>query len=248
MTLDPARAGQAETNERRALAAARNVVVTGSAALPLLARYGIAQSVVAVIEPGTVRRPLASGSAGDAVQLLCVATLQPGKGHRILLEALRSVSNRHWHLTCAGSVTRDPATAERLQALVHDFGLTRSVTFSGELDELELAARYDVSDVFVLATLQETYGMAVAEALAHGLPVVSTACGAIPELVGGTAGVVVPPGDASAFGTALENVISNEALRAQLREGARSRRELLPSPEHAVDRFSEFLEGVQAHG
>ena len=55
--------------------------------------------------------------------------------------------------------------------------------------------RYDRTDVFVLATLRETYGMAVAEALAHGLPVVSTSTGAIPALVGTDAGLLVAPGD-----------------------------------------------------
>ncbi|MGE0704467.1 MAG: glycosyltransferase family 4 protein [Vicinamibacterales bacterium] len=248
LTLDPARSRQAETGERRALAAARRIVVTGSATVSLLERYALTGREVVVIEPGTARRPLAAGSDGDDLQLLCVATLQPGKGHHILLEALGSVSSRNWHLTCAGSVLRDTATAERVRALVQTFGLDRHVSFDGELDEPSLAARYDVRDVFVLATLQETYGMAVAEALAHGLPVVSTACGAIPELVGQTAGLIVPPGDVAALRAGLESVISDGALRARLRDGARHRRELLPSPEHAVDRFSVLLEELQVHG
>ena len=69
------------------------------------------------------------------------------------------------------------------------------VSLAGDLDAPRLSDCYDRADVFVLATLQETYGMAVAEALAHGLPVVSTTTGAIPALVGDDAGSLVPPGE-----------------------------------------------------
>ena len=57
-----------------------------------------------------------------------------------------------------------------------------------------VAEFYDRSDVLVLPTFYEGYGMAVAEALARGIPVVSTRTGAIPDLVGTEAGVLVPPG------------------------------------------------------
>ena len=86
--LDREDAARFEDGERRALAAAALVVVTGRAALPLIARYAVDASRVVVVEPGTDRAPLAHGSRTGPVELLTVATLNPGKGHEMLLEAL----------------------------------------------------------------------------------------------------------------------------------------------------------------
>src|SRR4029078_4703138 len=102
-------------------------------------------------------------------------------------------------------------------------------------------------DVFVLATLSETYGMAVAEALAHGLPVISTTTGAIPELVGSgnegdAAGLLVAPGALEALARARNQVLSDAALRQRLARGARRTRDTLQSWDHAVGRMAAVLE------
>ena len=86
--------------------------------------------------------------------------------------------------------------------------------------------------------------MAVAEAIAHGLPVISTMTGAIPELVGDRAGVLVPVGDLPAFTAALERVLSDNTLRASLAGGARSVRGRLPTWNDAVDNMAKTLETV----
>ena len=104
-------------------------------------------------------------------------------------------------------------------------------------------ACYDSADLFVLSTLKETYGMAVAEALARGLPVVSTATGAIPVLVGHEAGVLVPAGNTEAFEDALTRVLGDPDLRTRLADGARRARERLPSWADAVRQMSEALAG-----
>ena len=65
------------------------------------------------------------------------------------------------------------------------------MAFVGELGEAALDQRYEAADVFVLPTRHEGYGMAVAEAVARGLPVISTPTGAIPELVDSGSGILV---------------------------------------------------------
>jgi glycosyltransferase involved in cell wall biosynthesis len=115
------------------------------------------------------------------------------------------------------------------------------VTLAGDLDARQLAVEYDRADVFVLPTLYEGYGMAVAEALARGLPVVSTATGAIAELVCDDAGIVVPPGDAAAFADALARVVADDFLRAQLAGGARRARARLPTWEAAAAAMGRAL-------
>ena len=242
--LDHDEAVRLEVAERQALAAASLVVVTGTATLPILERYGLPTDHVVVIEPGTDPAPLARGSGSDRLHMVCVATLNPGKGHEILLRALAALPQRTWRLTCAGSATRHPATADRVARVIRAERLERIVTVAGELGPQELADLYDGADVFVLATLQETYGMAVAEALARGLPVVGTTTGALPDLVGDFAGLLVPPADVDALSDALDRMLSDAALRERMAEGARRVRQQLPTWEHAASKMADALARV----
>ena len=258
--LDRDTAARFENGERRALGAAARVVVTGRATLDFIARYELAPHRVVIVEPGTDSAPLARGSGdvpptvrSDAgrtrpLELLSVATVHPGKGHEMLLAALAAVPSQAWRLTCAGSLTRHPATADRVQAMATRLGLGDRVSFAGDLDGPALAACYDAADVFVLATRQETYGMAVAEALARGLPVVATMTGAIPDLVGDGAGLLVPVGDTPALGEALSRVLDEADLRARLAEGARRVRHRLPTWDETSGAMSAALDSLVAHG
>jgi len=246
-----ARAAAIAHAEHRALHSATRVLLTGAAARPLVACYELPVERVAVVEPGTDRAPLARGTwspGGDApVSLLCVATVNAIKGHEALLEALGPLRNEPWHLTCAGSLTRDPDTVARVQSTIARLGLTARVLLVGDLESEALATHFDRADVFVLATVRETYGMAVAEALACGLPVVSTATGAIPELVGDRAGIVVPVGDQTALASALTRIIADGGLRARLADGARRVRDGLRTWDEAVTQMASVLEPL-THG
>jgi glycosyltransferase involved in cell wall biosynthesis len=235
-----------ERSERRALAAVRSVVVTSAATARSLAAYGVSADRVTVVEPGTDPAPVAHGGRTPSeVALLCVATLTPRKGHELLFGALSSLAQRNWRLTCAGSVDRDPPTVERLRRQLDGSSIADRVEFVGDLDRSALDVCYDAADLFVLPTLYEGYGMAVAEALARGLPIVSTATGAIEQLVNGgasPAGVVLPPGDERQFGDALARVIGDDDYRARLAEGARQARGRLPTWDAACDRMAAMLD------
>ena len=237
-------AAQFAIAERRALEAAALVIVTGRATLSMIADYGVPPLRMVVVEPGTEPAPVARGSGTSRVELLSVGTFNPGKGYEELLNALTAVPSRDWHLTCAGSLARHPPTVARIRALVEERQLDEHVSLVGELSADELEQRYNRTNVFVLATLGETYGMAVAEALAHGLPVVSTSTGAIPALVGNDAGLLVSPGDVQGLTHALARVIGDADLRARLSEGARRVRPTLPGWDQAVARIAGALESV----
>jgi glycosyltransferase involved in cell wall biosynthesis len=241
--LSPDEATRLRDTEQRALEAVRLVVVTGRAALPWLDTGWPSRRVI-VVEPGTDRGGLARPSHGGLLRLLSVGAVSPGKGHRTLLLALAALRSRQWHLTCAGSLTRHPRTVTRLRSTIERLGLHDRVTLAGDLDRSRLEALYEASDVFVLATERETYGMAVAEAIGHGLPVVSTTVGAIPDLVGDRGGLLVPPGDTAALGDALSRVLGDRTLRSAMTAGARQMRERLPSWEAQADRMAAALESV----
>ncbi|HET6965951.1 MAG TPA: glycosyltransferase family 4 protein [Acidimicrobiales bacterium] len=91
-------------------------------------------------------------------------------------------------------------------------------------DDPALVRLFEEADIFALPTRADTWGLAVAEAMAAGLPVVTTAVGAVPELVtDGVQGLVVPPGDAAALTGALLRLVDDEALRARLGAAGRQR-------------------------
>jgi len=238
-----ARAGL-EASERRALAAARHVVVTSPRTAAALDRYGVAPSSITVIEPGTASAPQARGTMGEVVELLCVATVVPRKGHDVLVRALAAMPEAPWHLTCVGGLDRDEAWASSVRAEVAALGIASRIAFAGELEREPLDVRYDAADVFVLPTWYEGYGMAVAEALARGLPVVSTATGAIADLVGDDAGLLVPPGDVTALTRALSSVVTDPTLRARLSGGARRARARLRNWDDAAGLMARTIEGV----
>jgi glycosyltransferase involved in cell wall biosynthesis len=242
--LTPAEARAFEDVERRLLVRAARVIVTSPATRRDLAAYDVEDARVGVVCPGTDPAPLARGSGGPGLPLLCVASLTPRKGHLVLLDALAELVDLDWHLTCVGSAERDPACARSLVAAIERLGLDRRVTLVGERTAAELAPFYDRADVFVLASYHEGYGMALTEALVRGLPVVTTSAGAIPDTVPPDAGLLVAPGDAQALAGALHAVLTEADLRARLVAGARDARRSLPRWSDAARAFAAELAGV----
>ncbi len=249
--IDAETAARLRASEHRALEHVARVIVTSRQTAELLARDRQPPRRVVVVEPGTEPAPMAPESSDGPLRLLCVANLIPRKGHEVLFRALARLSERPaWRLTCVGSLTRDVATVARLRAQLLEDHLDDRVTLAGELGPDGVADCYFHSDVFVLPTLFEGYGMAVAEALARGLPVISTPTGAISELVLGVtpaaAGLLVPPGDVDALAVALASVLTDRSLRARLAAGARRVRVLLPSWSDASKRMADVLLAVES--
>jgi glycosyltransferase involved in cell wall biosynthesis len=239
--LAPNQALDLAHSERLALQAMRRVLVTSHATQQALLAYGVDPARVSVVEPGTDAAPLAPRHRGAIVNMLCVATLTPRKGHDLLFEALMPLS-ANWHLTCAGSLTRSPATAAALRNQLRRLGMERRVVLAGEVDSAALAQLYARADLFILPTRFEGYGMAVAEALAHGLPVISTRVGAIPQLVGSQAGLLVAAEDVGLLRAALDRVLSEPDLLDALALGAQAVRATLPRWSHSCALMSRVLQ------
>jgi len=217
-----------------------------SAHIPVRARSREGRSTSARAVPdvrGNDGERAATRAARD-VRLLCVATVTPRKGHAVLLEALAELRDRRWHLTCAGSTTRDAATFAALERQIDRLALRARVSFLGDLDADALEREYERADLFVLPSYLEGYGMALAEAVARGIPVVSTTVGAIPETVPASAGVLVPPGDSRALAKALAPLLDSDDARAQLAANARAASSALPTWRAAAEKFAAALDGA----
>ena len=242
--LDDAAVRRRESDEACALRYARAVVATGRSTVVALAEMGQHAPKVVLVEPGSDPAPLASGSGGGVPKLLCVAAVVPGKGHEGLLRALATI-RAGWTLTCVGSLRRDPVAAGNLLRLATTLALEDRVAFAGELDGDSLATEYDGADVFVLNTFRETFGMAVSEAIARGLPVISSRTGAIPEIVG-RGGLLIEPGDGTALAAALSAAVNDADARQEWRNGAIDARACLGTWSAAVSKMADVIAQVSA--
>ncbi|MBQ0927768.1 glycosyltransferase family 4 protein [Saccharopolyspora endophytica] len=228
--LDPATAARLDTAERATLRAADLVLATSPQAAQRLARHhGLHR--VRTATPGTEPAALVPGTDGVS-RLLCVASLTPRKGHDVLVEALAGLP-----LTCdfVGPAP-DPDRVRRL--LEHHEG----VRWRGPLHGAELADAYAAADLLVQPSLAETYGMAVTEALARGIPVIASA---VPDALG-DGGLLLPPGDTAALADALRRWSDDPDFRSRLRESALRRRDQLPTWDSTARQLAAALTSLEA--
>lgn len=223
---------------------------------PHTARAVIASDVsaehVEVARPGTakpiekINRATRGREQKSPLQLLAVATVTLRKGHQLLVNALAGLQQYDWHLTCIGSLERDDANVSALREIIAANNLGGRVTLAGEQPPDSLSAAYRAADFFVLPSYHEGYGMVYAEALAHGLPVIATNAGAIPDTVPAAASLLVPPGDVVALRAALQQVFTDAALRNRLAAGAAQAALELPDWNTAVQRWAAALDRLAA--
>ncbi|MEJ0074706.1 MAG: glycosyltransferase family 4 protein [Alphaproteobacteria bacterium] len=230
-------------SERRALSFTHAVIVNSRTTADALADYGVPAERITIARPGTDRVTVVPRRHQGPVALLTVGSLVPRKGYDVLIEALATLIDLPWHLTIVGDA-RDAATAGQLRAAIEQHKLRSRTSLLGAVSASRLAELYALSGLFVLPSRYEGFGMAYAEAIAHGLPVIGTTAGAIPETVPETAGVLVPPGNVAALAAALRRLIESPRERAQLAEGARLAAKHLPTWAESAKLFSAAIERV----
>lgn len=160
----------------------------------------------------------ATPPTGDReLSVICVGRLVARKGQAILLEALSAMGGAPT-VTFVGS---GPGAAE-LEALAAQLNLTGRVTFAGPRSQDEMPGLLSGHDVFCLASFSEGVPVVLMEAMATGLPVVSTPIAGIPELIAdGTTGLLVAPGRVDLLAEGLTRLQADPDLRARLSHGGR---------------------------
>lgn len=204
---------------------------------------------VAVL-PNAIQPPPPGTGQGDALRIRercrvppgavlvgVVGRLHPGKGQRLVVEALARLRGKG--LEVRGLFVGEGPDFEPLSALVAGLGLGEVVTFAGFQEDLVpyLAAM----DIVAVPSLKETGPLTVLEALAVRRPVIASRVGFTPEVIGdGINGFCVPPGDAGAFDRALERLVRDPALRTAL--GSRA---MDVAPERfSVEAMLRTVEGI----
>ncbi|GAB4404224.1 MAG: hypothetical protein OHK0039_04300 [Bacteroidia bacterium] len=183
-----AQAAYVQTQEAPVLGRMAGFLATSTFTRDYLHRWGYGQRPVLVVPPALIRQPAAARSAGGPPQVLMVANLIPRKGILALLKTLADWPGPlpSFVLMIVGSDALDPAYARACRALVDASAPLRArVRFTGALAPAAVHAHYAAATVFVSAAEMETFGMAVQEALAYGLPVLARAGGYLETLLAG---------------------------------------------------------------
>ncbi|BES71724.1 glycosyltransferase family 4 protein [Marinobacter nanhaiticus D15-8W] len=233
-------------SEKAALARVGGVIVTSDFTARRLQDFDVDPSRIEVVTPG-VDRPVPADAGKRLVsdrplEILCVATLAPRKAQDVLVEALARCQDYDWHCTLAGSTDRHPDYVASLKAQIDQLHLNDRIELCGELEEQGLAEAYRNADLFVLPSWYEGYGMVITEALAYGLPVITTTGGALAYTASDQAAIKVQPGDAGALGAAMIQLFSSSERLQQLVAGAAQARDELQSWSEAGERFAKAID------
>lgn len=245
--LDAATAARLADSERAAMALAQHVIVTGEHTAGIVTHdFGVAPARVSVAVPGTDPAPRAAGSGGAIPRLIAVGSVIPRKGYDVLVDAMARLAGMAWTLDIIGATAHAPVTVRALEAQIVSAGLAERIRLIGPMSARDLDAAYARADLFVMSSHYEGYGMAIAEAMARGLPIVGTTGGAAADTLDDRAGLKVPPGDAAALAEAIGRMLTDPAFRATCAAGSWQAGQALPRWRDTAQTILRILEGIAA--
>lgn len=219
-------------SEERVLAAAAGIITTSRWTASWLGRQPrLADLAVTVAPPGVDPAPIAAGApagSGAGPNLLFLGRIAAHKGIDVLVRALGLLGDMPWQCWCVGP--SDDAADRWIRSALAQANLSARVQLTGALTGSALADRMHATDLLVVPSRFETYGMVIPEALARGIPVLATDVGGVREALGvdpdgRTPGRLIPPDDAEALAAAIREWLIRPRLRSLWRDAARRRRE-----------------------
>lgn len=190
---------------------------------------GIPEEKLCTIPPGFERFELAPGSRMQRpVRILSVGAICPRKDQLTLVKACARLGNMDFHLLILGDETGDSGYSEAVRREADRDSLRGKVTFMGHISQADLHKMYNQSHILANLSHWEGYGIAVAEAMWAGLPVVAADAGAVPELVThGVNGYLILPGNEEECTKYLRELIDNVILREKMSSSAHIKAENL---------------------
>lgn len=191
------------------------VTVSECSKIDIAKEFSINESKFRVVPNGINKEffyPVNNGSRPDNSIIVTNSADTPLKGLRYLLEAVHLISKKQpVHLTVIG----EPKKNGTIKKLVAELGIGNVVKFTGRIRNEEFADYYSKATLAVVPSLYEGFGLPAAEAMACGVPLISTSGGALPEVVG-DAGLIVPPADAEALAKEIIYLLNNPDQRKKM--------------------------------
>ncbi|MBN2585763.1 MAG: glycosyltransferase [Candidatus Fermentibacteraceae bacterium] len=225
-------------SEARVVGGAQLLVANSPHTVSVLKSMGRHQGDIVLAPPG-LSVPVASEPVcrDEPREILSVCGIEPRKGVMEMVRALGASGLPDITLTIAGDLGQDTGYTKRVLELIGELGLSSRVRLPGRMTREELVGAYGSADAFMLLSGWEGYGMAIAEAMASGLPIISTTAGAIPGLVeDGEAGLLVAPGDWKGAAERIDMLFTDRGLRRRLASEALKRASGFPTWEETTGR------------
>jgi glycosyltransferase involved in cell wall biosynthesis len=204
----------------------RILTVSSSSRRDIVEQYGVAAEQLAVVPIGadhTHFRPHPEIARVPGRIMTTASADVPFKGLLPLVEAVAKVRVEHpgAHLVVVGRLRPDSPVAQAIGRL----GVGDAVRFEAGVSDDRMVELYAEAEVAVVPSLYEGFSLPAVEAMACGVPLVTTTGGALPEVVGsdGVTGVLVAPGDGGALAQGISTVLSHPELRGRLAEAGRAR-------------------------
>jgi glycosyltransferase involved in cell wall biosynthesis len=209
---------------RRTITAASAIVAVNEEAAEFVMRNGASPERVAVIPPGVDTRRFSRASLrktrSSYINILCVARLLRRKNVDVVIQAFAKVAEEAPQARLR--IVGDGPERETLTTLTNHLGLDGKVRFAGFIPNAAVHEEYSDADIFVNASAAEGFATTCLEALASGLPVVSTKVGGFADAVrGGQNGYLIGVPDAADLAASLRRLVVEPTLRAKLSSGAR---------------------------
>lgn len=152
-------------------------------------------------------------------QLLTVANLIPAKGHMDLAFPLAGIADQEWRWHIVGSQTMDTSYAIKFRRTIHRLGLVNKISFHSTMKPERLVRFMNRMDIYISASRYESYGMALAEAVTHGLPIVTTTVGDAARMVfHGKNGFLIANQNPNEFRRCLAKLMRNPSLCRKFRK------------------------------
>ena len=218
------------TDEKRWLRAVQGIIVPSRQLREYLARQGIAQEKIAVATPGIATVPAGRLprpkilSDHDPITLIMVGTLSRGKGQLDVVRMLAQMQATNFRLHVIGDCAQNASYTEEMRALIQRAHMQDTVIIHGSVPQPALFELLPQCDLYLSASSYESYSMATAEAVAHGLPVLAYATGAIGDWIeDGVNGRLIELGKPEQFFQALRRLLTERHALNQLRYNAWAR-------------------------
>lgn len=237
-----------QREQQAVLRASRILVTSTETARYLHQHYGVAENRIRIAVPGnrpairgTAAKDRPRGAAGER-NFLSVGAVIARKRYDYCLDVAAHLPKEGWRWKIVGDPARDPALLRALQEKAEALGLSDRVIFCGDLSDEALEMLWQETDLYIAASRYEGYGMAIAEAFRHGVPVVTTASGAVSTWASG--GITeAPADDATAMALAITTLLENPALLQDQAERAWAFGKTLPTWEETFEGVADWVVG-----
>ena len=229
------------SNEQEAFKLASKFVVTSEYTLDVLLNLGIEMPQIKLVVPGIDDFPQKKNFPDKPFKLLSIANMCRSKDHSILVRALSALKDKDWLLDCYGNLDMDREYLSDLQAMIRKNHLQEKILIHGIVSGQELTNAFLNADLFVHPSDFEIYGMALSEALAHGIPVVASTGGGICKTVPSKMGQFFKPGDVYGLQSILEELFENQDVYKKLWTNAQFYKERAQTWAKSIDLFETAL-------